>query len=592
MVIDVDAKGAKFMITCPLWCNDLVNRLPSRRWVKSARAWAAPVLKMNVEVIRELSALPGVETTQGARDTLDTYNEKLAMLRGPKDGFPTWYKHKMPPLKHQQKALDRGYGVRSFALFMDMQTGKSKTAIDLTAAHRMEGQINGVLIFVKLSLRKNWVKQLALHCPIPYSVYLPTTDRESEFNTWLLMKHDFKIMVVGWESLSAGRMKDFCESFMLDPNRAVIGDETTYITSHKSGRAEVATKLARGARYVYALTGTPATEGPMNLYQQFEFLDPNIIGIGDYYAFRNRYAIMGGYMRPIGNTGKKVATEIIGYQNLDELMKMIAPHSFSFTKEEGYDLPPKRYEVRTVELTKEQRALYKEIKSDGIMRTKGGEEKVLQNVLEVALRLQQVTGGYGVTPREERYLGKDTAGNPIEKVRTHYEPYRIVEPATNPKMKELMEVVRESGKRQGIVWVVFKHEIRDIVGLMQAEGYKVGELHGDVKEFDRQPVVDAFERGEFQWIVGNASTGGMGYTMMASEVNIFYNNTFKAIDRLQAEDRAWGQGQTKSGIWVDIVADKTVDATVIKALEMKEDLQTYVRHRLTEVSQLLDGEGK
>ena len=38
----------------------------------------------------------------------------------------------------------------------------------------------------------------------------------------------------------------------------------------------------------------------MNLFMQFEYLDPNIIGIGDYYAFRNRYAIMGGYRDPDG----------------------------------------------------------------------------------------------------------------------------------------------------------------------------------------------------------------------------------------------------------------------------------------------------
>lgn len=588
----VDAEDGKFVIRCPVWANDLVRDLPSRRFSKAQRAWTAPILKQNVEAVKKMVAMPGVRTTDAAVLAIAAFETKLAGLRS-KDGFPSWYKFKREPRKHQMLALNRGYGAKAFALFMDMQTGKSKTSIDMTVAHRMEGHITGVLILTKLSLRQNWKGHFEKDCPIPYSMHLPFTDREREFDAWLAKPHDFKVMVVGWESLSAGKMIEFCRRFMAYKGRAIIGDETTFITGHKAQRSEFAVELAHMAEYRYALTGTPALEGPMNLYMQFEFLDPDIIGIGDFYAFRNQYAMMGGYMRPVGNAGKKIPTKIIGYQNLDELMNLIAPHAFQITKAEAYDLPPKRYQVRTVEITPKQREMYRKVKSEGVLQLKGGEEHVLQNILEVALRLHQVTGGYGVMPREERYWGRDPkTKEPIEKVRMKYDPYRLMDPTDNPKIRELNDVIVEAKHKQGIIWAVYRHEIEDIVALMRKSGLKVGELHGGVPERERQPQVDAFERGDVQWIVGNASTGGMGYTMMASEVNIFYNNTFKAIDRVQGEDRAYGDGQTKSGIWIDIVAEKTVDVLIMKALEAKQDLAEFVRYRINEAINLLDGEVK
>lgn len=587
----IDVVNAKFLITCPLWANDLVRDLPSRRFDKARKGWAAPILKQNVDFLRKrLVKVPGVRLTDAAKAALDGFDSKLKVLRTG-DGFPSWYRFKREPRKHQQQALDRGYGAKAFALFMDMQTGKSKTAIDMVAAHRMEGHITGVLVLTKLALRYNWKGHFEADCPIPYSICLPTTDREREFDAWLKQPHDFKVMVVGWESLSAGRMSELCRRFMAYPGRAIIGDETTFITGHKSIRTDVTIELGRMAEYRYALTGTPALEGPMNLYTQFEYLDPNVIGIGDFYAFRNRYAIMGGYMREVGRSGKKIPTQIVGYQNLDELMELIAPYVFQITKKEAYDLPPKRYQTRTVQLLKAQREVYDRIKKEGVLTLKGGEDHVLKNVLEVMLRLHQVAGGYGVTPREERYWGRDQNGQPVEKIRMHYDPYPLVPPAHNPKIIETLDVVREAKHKQGIIWVTYRHEIDDIVKLLKGD-YRVGQLHGGVKERDRQPVVDAFKAGDIQWMVANPATGGMGYTMMASEVNVFYNNTFKAIDRAQAEDRAWGDGQTKSGMWIDIAAERTVDLTILKALAVKQDLSEFVRHRINEAINLLDGEVK
>jgi SNF2 family DNA or RNA helicase len=587
LTIDVD--GNQFVIHCPFWANELVRNMPTRKWNKSKRAWVGPVIRANVAHIEQLATMAGVVLSDNAREALRHHADTIAGMGVRGVGFPSWYQFKRQPRKHQREALDKGYGKKAFALFMDMQTGKSKTAIDMAAAHRMEGHIQAVLIITKKTLRLNWLNALNDDCTIPFLAHLPDTGTTGEkaFKRFLGTKHDFKIMIIGWESLSVGRAAGMCEEFLLSHHpTAIIADETNYITGHKAARTETTIKFGRMAEYRYALTGTPATEGPMNLFTQFEYLDPEIIGIGDFYAYRNRYATMGGYIPKEGPArGKPV--QIVGYQNIDELMELIAPNSFQVMKSDAYDLPPKRYQLRTVQMTKEQKDAYAKVKKDGIIAMGGSDEVyTIQNTLEVALRLHQIAGGYSVTAREEH--GFDAKGNP--RVKMAYDPITVVPPDLNPKLIELVSVVEEAKGKQGLVWAVYMPEIRAIVKIMRGMGLRIGELHGGVPEADRQPMVDAFKRGELDWIVGNASTGGMGYSMHTAEVSIFYNNTFKLRDRLQAEDRCWGDGQTRPGIWVDIVAEKTVDVTVSKALAQKLDLHEYIRSRIKEVTALLDGD--
>jgi hypothetical protein len=585
--VDIDDKGSHFLIRCPMWANDLVRQIPSRRWNKSAGAWAAPIIRQNVVAMEEVVKMAGVVVTDRAREAMATYVERDAtVLKQRGVGFPSWYPFKTTPRKHQVTALDKGYGLNAYFLAMDMQTGKTKTVIDLLSAHRMEGHVYGALVFTKLSLRGNWKLQFETHCPIDYSMHLPTTDKIKDFERWLAKPHDFKVMVVGWESMSAGGMKALCERFLLSLNRsATVGDETSYIAGHKAVRSQEVVRLGTMSEYKYAMNGTPdSCAGPMNLFMQFEFLDPNIIGIGDYYTYRNRYAIMGGYTPKEGPMRGK-PMEVVGYQNMDELMGLIGPHMFQVLKTDAYDLPPKRYQIRTVPMSKKQADLYKQVKKEGFLTTASGEEMVMQNTLEVVLRLHQIAGGYTVNPRQEIRKAKDGT----DKIKIHYDPIEVIPPEENPKMQEVFEFVR-STKKQGIIWAVYRPEIEAMVRVLKGMGIRVGELHGGIGEANRQPMVDAFKRGDIDWVVANAATGGMGYTMMASQINIFYNNTHKAIDRVQAEDRAWGDGQDKQGIWIDIIAEKTVDVLIYKSNEAKQDLSTYMRSRIKDVTRLLDGD--
>ena len=83
------------------------------------------------------------------------------------------YLFKTKPYEHQQKALDVSFNSESFALLMDMGTGKSKVLVDTIANLDKQDKINSVLILAPKGVYKNWVgKEIPTHFPeqIPHKV--------------------------------------------------------------------------------------------------------------------------------------------------------------------------------------------------------------------------------------------------------------------------------------------------------------------------------------------------------------------------------------------------------------------------------------
>jgi SNF2 family DNA or RNA helicase len=303
------------------------------------------------------------------------------------------------------------------------------------------------------------------------------------------------------------------------------------------------------------MTGTPIANGPMDVFMQFEFLDSNIIGIGDFYSFRNRYAIMGGYEQK----------EIVGYQNMSELIELVSPFVYQVRKSEVLsELPPKVYETRQVSMNDEQRRLYKDVaKRD---KAVSGDRGIAVNtVLERMLRLQEITGGVITFER-----------NP-----DIHDPRKFVHdriPGTNPKVEELLNIADENPVST-IVWCRFIEEIRMVVEALRAKfGNTVVEIHGGVSEADRdRNVFELFQNKKARFLVGNAATGGVGLNMTAAELVVYYSNSFNFVEREQSEDRAHRIGQTKSVTYIDLICEGTVDDVVVTALRDKKNVSEFVR---------------
>jgi SNF2 family DNA or RNA helicase len=593
--IHVDFEAGKFLIYCPPWANDALNSIDPKRWSKAKRAWSAPAIRRNVEAVEALKAV--AEFSEKAIAGIEDAKAKLAAMKEPGKGFPAWYPFKTQPLAKQVQALNKAYGLTEFAMHMDRGTGKSKVAIDLSTALRMEAKIAAVLVIVRRSLRLNWVgydvgtevgqrEGFIGHCPIPVSCYLPDGGDEAamkKYQKWLKEDHEFPILIMSVESFSQGGAMKIAESFLTaHANVMTMIDESQDIANHDAIRSKRAHQIGRMSEYRLTLTGSPISTGPMNLFSQFEFLNPNVIGLGDYYAFRNRYALMGGFPNP--KTGKP--TEIIGYQNMDELAILLAPYVFECRKSEVIDLPPKVFERVSVQLSAEQRALYRQIKKEQSYEF-GDKTIEVQNTLELALRLHQVCGGF-ISFTDKKIVDRGPGREPKVEKTTQWK--QIIPAEKNAKLQELFRYT-DMGKPT-IIWAAYKPEIAMIVEALKARypNDMVVEIHGTIPDDQREINKALFQEGKALRLVGNTQTGGTGHTLTAAEMMLYWNNTEKMLDREQSEDRAHRHGLKHSVLYVDFVTEKTVDETIIHSIEEKMDLAEYIRQNIRRASDLL-GEG-
>lgn len=76
----------------------------------------------------------------------------------------------------------------------------------------------------------------------------------------------------------------------------IICDESQRIKTHDAEQSKAIHKLGDQARYKLILSGTPVQNDAIDIWSQYRFLDASIFG-RNFYQFRNRYAIMGGFNR-------------------------------------------------------------------------------------------------------------------------------------------------------------------------------------------------------------------------------------------------------------------------------------------------------
>ena len=461
------------------------------------------------------------------------------------------YKFKTKPYAHQKLALKKSWAEKTYALFMEMGTGKSKVLVDNIAILYDTAAIRGALIVAPKGVYKNWYDiEIPVHLPdhVKHSKVLwePTSSKKKqlELDTLFDKKKELKVLIMNVEAFSTPKGLQFAKKYLsLFNGRALFGiDESTTIKNPTAKRTKSILQLGNLVTYRRILTGSPVTKSPLDLYTQCMFLDKKHLGLDSYYSYRARYAHM-----VKRNFGGRQVQIIDSYRRLDELAGKLDHFSYRVLKEDCLDLPPKIFTTRIVELSTEQKEQYVMMKQAAIAEHKG---KLMSSAtaLTTLLRLHQITCG--------TFKADDGTVTPIK----------------NNRITALMDCLAEiEGK--AIIWATYREDLKNIVtALKKAYGEaSTVEYHGGVDATLRQDNIAQFQdvKGPTRFFVGNAQTGGYGITLTAANTVIYYSNNYDLEKRLQSEDRAHRIGQTGSVTYVDLVAEKTIDERIIKSLKDK-----------------------
>jgi len=471
------------------------------------------------------------------------------------------YDYKTEPFDHQRTVFHRSRDLNDFALLMGMGTGKTKVGIDTAAWLWARDKIMAVVVIAPNGVHRNWIlREIPAHLPewtnyraAIWASTMKAAERKAIDALWKEGRglRFISMNVEAFQSGMQGKAAKFLADVLNTFPTLLIIDESTVIKTPGVKRTKTLIQLGKRAKYRRIMTGTPITNGPLDAYAQFAFLNRDILGFDNFYSYKHHFA---EWRKETNHRQGQDYEALVAYRNLDELTEKIQAHSYRITKNECLDLPEKVYERRLVELTAEQRKLYNDIRRRNLYEL-GHEEITVQNVLTKLLRQQQVLGGF--IPQVEHGPAK-----PL--------------PGANPRLDALLGIVSEANPDgKIIIWARFRAELAAIHERLRKEyGPKsVVSYHGGVDRHDRETNVDRFQNDPHcQFFVGQQHSGGYGLTLTAATTVIYYSNDFSLEARLQSEDRAHRIGQKNNVTYVDIEAEQTIDTKIITALRSKKNI--------------------
>lgn len=428
-----------------------------------------------------------------------------------------------------------------------MGCGKTLAAIATMGAAYQMGAIKKVLIVAPTSVCSVWPKEFDEYADFKYNVAVLLGEKQKRLATLRsLDAFPFKALRVAVINYESTWRDGIFEALMDWKPDMVIADESQRIKEPTAKQSKAMHRLGDIAKYKLMLSGTPIQNNAIDLFSQYRFLDPSVFGT-NYYAFRNRYAIMGGFDR----------RQIVGYKDLDKLIQKEHSIAYRVTKDEALDLPEQTFLTQYIPLEGAAKNLYDRIRRDSFAELENGGQITAPTVLTKLLRLQQFTGGF---------IQADDSARPEFVFRGKIDALADI----------LDDYVIDAGKKL-VIFCRFRPEIDLISSTLEKRRIKYAAIYGDIKIEDRGPIVEDFQTNpETKVFLAQIDTAGLGITLTAADTCVYYSENFNYAAYSQSLARIHRIGQRNACTYIHLVVEKSVDETILKALAKKEDLAKTV----------------
>ena len=480
----------------------------------------AEAIRAYVDRHREAAEIPPVAIPASLRATLRPYQ-----LEG-----VAWLQHL------------RGHGLSGF-LADDMGLGKTAQTIAHIAIEHEAGRLDRpALVIVPTSLVPNWTAELAKFAPHLRVTVLHGLDRHGRRRE--IARSDVVITTYTILVRDIEEMKG--EAWHL-----VALDEAQAIKSPDAKATRAVCQL--DARHRLCLSGTPIENNLDELWSQFAFLMPGLLG--------GRRDFTKRFRTPIEKKGSDLRRQ--------QLIRRIRPFLLRRTKAEvATDLPPKHTILRRITLADSQRELYETIRATlyDKVREQIASRSLAQSrivVLDALLKLRQACCDPRLVKLPSARMVKDSS-----------------------KLDDLTEMLGEiipEGRRV-LVFSQFTSMLDLIGSRLRAAAIPYVELRGDTH--DRGRPVAAFEAGEAPVFLISLKAGGRGLNLTSADTVIHYDPWWNPAAEDQASDRAHRIGQTRSVFVFKLIAADTVEERILDLQQRKAALASIAFSDEAEIGML------
>ena len=466
-------------------------------------------------------------------DTLDTMRARLASFSGITEAeLPDGFHGALRP--YQRSGFDWLLFLKEFRfggiLADDMGLGKTVQALAVLQHAHAGGAEHPSLVIVPTSLIFNWQREAATFTPslrvLPYSG-LTRKDRVKEFQD-----HDVIVTSYGILRRDIVTLRDLQFHY-------VILDESQNIKNYVSVNARAARVLR--AQHRLALTGTPVENNLTELWSQFAFLNPGMLG--------SLNSFLEVYARPIEREQNDEAAA--------SLRRLVHPFILRRTKElVATDLPPKTESTVYCEMDDEQRMAYEHwreyfrrsiissIDTVGLQRSR-------MKILEGLMKLRLVCCHPVLA--DPSYTGSSGKFDAFLEMRDDViaEGHKVL---VFSQFVRMLTVMREECDRRGLAYEYL-----------------------DGKTIDRQARVDRFQTDtSLRLFLISLKAGGTGLNLTAADYVILYDPWWNPAVEMQATDRTHRIGQTKSVFAYRLITKDSVEEKILALQERKRNLVSSI----------------
>jgi superfamily II DNA or RNA helicase len=434
----------------------------------------------------------------------------------------------------EEGVLHLTFGRRAL-LADDMGLGKTVQAIAATALLKQLRDIQHVLIVCPASLKHQWAREIRRFTSLSVQVIEGNPIQRRN------LYRDLQFFnIINYELVRFDEEEIIRREFDL-----VILDEAQRI---KNWRTKTADKVKRlRSPYAFVLTGTPLENRLDELYSIFQFIDPTILG--PLWRFNNRY-----YETERRSSG---SYKVLGYKNLDELRRRIAPNVLRRVREEVLlDLPERIESNFFVEMTGPQWAAYEEY-----------EQRVAKLMAQARRR--------PLTPEQHQILL-----GCLVKMRLICNALALHDPEikpqdhekTAPKLRELRELLGEqvaSNGRKAILFSQWSKMLALTEPMMERLGLGWVKLTGDVPTKKRGALIEQFFEDPKCKVFLSTDAGGVGLNLQAASMVINLDLPWNPAVLDQRIARAHRHGQPHVVNVVNLIAKGTIEERMLDTLAAK-----------------------
>lgn len=426
--------------------------------------------------------------------------------------------------------------------FSDAGTGKTpKHIIDFAERRRKRGFGCLLVLAPKSLLQSAWAADFKKFAPDMKVSIAWADNREEAF----AIDADVYITNTDAAVWLAKKPKKFFDKFdQLDI------DESTSLKHRTSSRSKAVAKIAKHFPWRRALSGTPTSNGICDLWHQVYIIDDGERLGKAFFAFQKATCTPEKEGPGIKWVDKPGVEPIIGALIEDITIR----HKF----EDCVDIPPNHRFAVPYSLTPSHRKLYEEMRANKYLETKGRKVTALNGAVLYFKLLQCASGAVYTDPDDDE------------------SDYTLLDPDRYDLILDLVEA-----RDHSIVFFNWRHQKDELIRVAKARGIKFEMIDGTVtKKGERERIVNAYQRGEYQVLFANAQTIGHGLTLTKGTRTIFASPTPNLEHFLQGYKRIYRITQKEKTETIMVIAPDTIDEYVWEQCQRKDvrqsDLLAYV----------------